>query len=99
MTETISGSKDLKKTKIRQNLKKLKKDDILICSEISRLGKKLLQIITFSFFVASNQEIIHSMFDMPCYLISIHISDLGVLCLVLGLNYAYCYILILFLWF
>lgn len=44
--ETISGTKDFEKRKLGKILKKIKKDDILICSEISRLGRNLLQIMT-----------------------------------------------------
>ncbi len=45
-TETISGATDFKKRKLNRVLKLLKKDDILICSEISRLGRNLFQIMT-----------------------------------------------------
>ena len=44
--ETISGTKDFEKRKLGKILKKIKKDDVLICSEISRLGRNLLQIMT-----------------------------------------------------
>lgn len=44
--ETISGTKDFEKRKLGKVLKRLKQDDILICSEISRLGRNLLQIMT-----------------------------------------------------
>ena len=43
--ETISGAKDLKDRKLGKLLKKMKKDDILICSELSRLGRNLLMIM------------------------------------------------------
>lgn len=46
VTETISGTKDFEKRKLGKLLKKLRKNDILICSEISRLGRNLLQIMT-----------------------------------------------------
>ncbi len=46
ITETISGTKDFEKRKLGKLLKKLRKEDILICSEISRLGRNLLQIMT-----------------------------------------------------
>ena len=46
ITETISGTKDFEKRKLGKVLKKLKSGDILICSEISRLGRNLLQIMT-----------------------------------------------------
>ena len=44
--ETISGTKSFEKRKLGKLLKRLKKGDILICSEISRLGRNLLQIMT-----------------------------------------------------
>lgn len=43
--ETISGSKDLKERKLGKLLKKMKRSDILICSELSRLGRNLLMIM------------------------------------------------------
>lgn len=46
ITETIAGTKDFEKRKLGKVLKRLKKGDILICSEISRLGRNLLQIMT-----------------------------------------------------
>lgn len=44
--ETISGTKDVDKRKLGELLEKLKKDDILICSELSRLGRNLLMIMS-----------------------------------------------------
>lgn len=46
ITETISGTKDFEKRKLGKALKRLKPGDVLICSEISRLGRNLLQIMT-----------------------------------------------------
>ena len=46
IAEMISGTKDFEKRTLGILLKKLKKDDILICSEISRLGRNLLQVMT-----------------------------------------------------
>ena len=46
IVETISGTKDFEKRKLGRMLKKLKKGDLLITSEISRLGRNLLQIMT-----------------------------------------------------
>ncbi len=43
--ETISGTTDFQKRKLGKLLKKTKSGDILICSEISRLGRSLLQIM------------------------------------------------------
>lgn len=43
--ETISGSKELKERKLGKLLKRMRKDDVLICSELSRLGRNLLMIM------------------------------------------------------
>jgi DNA invertase Pin-like site-specific DNA recombinase len=43
--ETISGAKEVKDRKLGKLLKSMKRDDILICSELSRLGRNLLMIM------------------------------------------------------
>ena len=43
--ETISGAKNVEDRKLGKLLKKMKKEDILICSELSRLGRNLLMIM------------------------------------------------------
>lgn len=43
--ETISGSKNVEDRKLGKLLRKMKKDDVLICSELSRLGRNLLMIM------------------------------------------------------
>lgn len=43
--ETISGTQSYKKRRLGRVLKRLKKGDILICSEISRLGRSLFMIM------------------------------------------------------
>ena len=43
--ETISGAKNVDDRKLGKLLKKMKKEDILICSELSRLGRNLLMIM------------------------------------------------------
>jgi len=43
--ETISGVKTLQERKLGKLLRKMKKEDILICSELSRLGRNLLMIM------------------------------------------------------
>ena len=43
--ETISSGKDLKKRKFNLLLKKLNKDDILITTELSRIGRKSFEIM------------------------------------------------------
>lgn len=40
--ETISGTKTVKERKLGKLLKKMKRGDILVCSELSRLGRNLL---------------------------------------------------------
>ena len=43
--ETISGAKKVEDRKLGKLLKRMKKGDILICSELSRLGRNLLMIM------------------------------------------------------
>ena len=43
--ETISGSKNIQDRKLGKLMKRMKKGDILICSELSRLGRNLLMIM------------------------------------------------------
>jgi DNA invertase Pin-like site-specific DNA recombinase len=43
--ETISGAKNVDERRLGKLLKKMKKADILICSELSRLGRNLLMIM------------------------------------------------------
>ncbi len=43
--ETVSGTKEVKNRKLGKLLKKMKAGDILICSELSRLGRSLLMIM------------------------------------------------------
>lgn len=43
--ETISGSKGVDDRKLGKLLKRMKKGDILVCSELSRLGRNLLMIM------------------------------------------------------
>lgn len=44
--ETISSTKDLSKRKLGRLIKRLQKDDLLIASELSRLGRNLLQVMS-----------------------------------------------------
>lgn len=43
--ETISGVKNVEDRKLGKLLRKMKKGDVLICSELSRLGRNLLMIM------------------------------------------------------
>ena len=44
--ETISSTKELRKRKLGKLLNKLKAEDIIIASELSRLGRNLLQVMS-----------------------------------------------------
>ncbi len=46
INETISGTTDVNKRKLGKLLKSLRKGDILITSELSRLGRNLLQVMS-----------------------------------------------------
>jgi len=43
--ETISGAKSVQDRKLGKLLKRMRKGDVLICSELSRLGRNLLMIM------------------------------------------------------
>lgn len=43
--ETISGTKNYNKRELGKLLKKIKKDDLIICTELSRLGRSLFMIM------------------------------------------------------
>ena len=45
ISETISGTKNYDKRKLGKLLKKVQKDDIIICAELSRLGRNLFMIM------------------------------------------------------
>ena len=44
--ETISSTADLEKRKLGKLIRKIKKDDLIIASELSRLGRNLLQVMS-----------------------------------------------------
>ncbi|WP_270276402.1 master DNA invertase Mpi family serine-type recombinase [Weissella confusa] len=46
VSETISATKKLSERKLSQLMKKVKKGDVIVVSEISRLGRNLLQIMS-----------------------------------------------------
>lgn len=43
--ETISGSKKIEERKLGKLLRRMRKGDVLVCSELSRLGRNLLMIM------------------------------------------------------
>ena len=54
--ETISGTKNYDKRELSKLLKKVKKDDLIICAELSRLGRNLFMIM----------EILHICMNREC---------------------------------
>lgn len=52
--ETISATKDLEKRKLGHLLRKLKAGDVLIASELSRLGRNLLQVMSILHYCMSS---------------------------------------------
>ncbi len=44
--ETISGTKEISKRSLGKTIKKMKAGDVLICTELSRLGRNLLMIMS-----------------------------------------------------
>jgi DNA invertase Pin-like site-specific DNA recombinase len=46
MEEVISGSKDVEERKLGALLRRMGRGDILICAELSRLGRSLLMIMS-----------------------------------------------------
>lgn len=46
INETISGTVKVQDRKLGRNLSKMQKNDIIICSELSRLGRNLLMIMS-----------------------------------------------------
>lgn len=59
--ETISGTKSYEKRALGKVICKLKKDDVLICSELSRLGRSLFMIM----------DILNQCMKVGCKVISI----------------------------
>lgn len=54
--ETVSGTKNYDKRKLGNLLKKVQKDDLIICAELSRLGRNLFMIM----------EILHICMNKEC---------------------------------
>lgn len=54
--ETISGTKNYDKRKLGELLRKIQKDDLIICAELSRLGRNLFMIM----------EILHICMNKEC---------------------------------
>lgn len=61
--ETISSTKDLKKRALGKLLKNLKHGDILIASELSRLGRNLLQVMSILHTCMNNNVMVWTIKD------------------------------------
>lgn len=53
--ETISGTKNVNERKLGILLKKVKKDDIIICAELSRLGRNMFMIMSILNYCMNNE--------------------------------------------
>ena len=58
--ETVSASKKIEERTFSTVLKKLKKDDILIISEISRMGRNLMQIMSILHLCMERKAIVYA---------------------------------------
>lgn len=63
--ETISGATDFRQRKLGKLLKKLTKNDILIASEISRLGRNMLQVMTILHYCLSAEAQVWTIRQLP----------------------------------
>ncbi len=61
--EGVSGGKDPDKRKLGPMLKQLRKGDIVICSEISRLGRDLYMVMDILHFCMVREVVIHTVKD------------------------------------
>lgn len=61
--EAISGTKDYRKRNLGKLLKKAKKEDIIICSELSRLGRNLFMIMEILNYCMEKDIRVHTIKD------------------------------------
>lgn len=61
--EGVSGGKDPDKRNLGPMLKRLKKGDVIICSEISRLGRDLYMVMDILHFCMMREVVIHTVKD------------------------------------
>ena len=61
--ETISGTKKIDQRKLGKLLNKLKKDDILICAELSRLGRNMFMIMSILNYCMEKEIIVWTIKD------------------------------------
>ena len=73
--EGVSGGKDPSKRKLGPLLEKLQKGDVLICSEISRLGRDLYMVMDILHHCMEVGCVIHTFFSLNTRLTLISILD------------------------
>ncbi len=61
--ETISSTAQLDKRKLWKLMQKLSKGDLMIASEISRLGRNLMQIMSILNFLMDKEVLVHTIKD------------------------------------
>ena len=60
LDDGVSGAKDPKKRELGKWLRKMKKGDTLLCSEISRLGRELYMIMRILEYLSKNEIHLHT---------------------------------------
>ena len=63
VTESVSGTKSWEKRMLGKTIRKMKPGDILVCSEISRLGRNMLMIMSILNVCSQRQLRIHTIKD------------------------------------
>lgn len=63
VTESVSGTKSWEKRMLGKTIRKMKPGDILVCSEISRLGRNMLMIMSILNVCSQKQLRIHTIKD------------------------------------
>lgn len=63
VSESVSGTIDPKKRKLGKLLRKMKPNDLLVCTEISRLGRSMLMIMAILNQCATREVRIHTIKD------------------------------------
>lgn len=63
VTESVSGTVDWEKRSLGRAVRKMRAGDVIICSELSRLGRNLLMIMSILNFCARRDIRIHSIKD------------------------------------
>ena len=63
VTESVSGTKSWEKRMLGKTIRKMKPGDLLVCSEISRLGRNMLMIMSILNVCSQKQLHIHTIKD------------------------------------